>query len=193
MANVLFKRLEDSSLLDNIPVVDGSFYITKNGKTFIDYDDDRIPVAGTPDTQMSDTSTNTVQNNIIKQYVDNVGDRVSVFEYDLTTDGDAVKTGRQIDGKDEYVKRFHFTGINSVSTFSKNLGFTLSDVMITQTYGTAYSNSYNWFPIPMGDFLGGNNYAVRYSLIATNNVLQLNTANTNFTDAYINIYYINRN
>lgn len=114
-------------------------------------------------------------------------------QYNLITDGNAVKTGRQIDGKDEYVKRFHFTGINSVSAFTKSLGFTLSDVMITQTYGTAYSNSYNWFPIPMGDFLGGNNYAVRYNLIATNNVLQLNTANTNFSEADINIYYIYRN
>lgn len=70
MANVLFKRVEDSSQLDNIPVVDGSFYVTGDGKTFIDYGEERLPVGGTPDTEMSDRSTNAVENNVIKRYVD---------------------------------------------------------------------------------------------------------------------------
>ena len=71
MANVLFKRIEDSSQLDNYPVVDGSLWITGDGKTFIDYNNERIAIGGTPDTEMSDRSTNAVQNNVIKQYVDN--------------------------------------------------------------------------------------------------------------------------
>lgn len=71
MANVLFKRVEDSTQLDNIPVLDGSFYVTGDGKSFIDYDGERLPVGGTPDTEMSDRSRNTVENNVIKQYVDN--------------------------------------------------------------------------------------------------------------------------
>lgn len=70
MANVLFKRVEDSTQLDNIPVVDGSFYVTGDGKSFIDYGEERLPVGGTPDTEMSDRSRNTVENNVIKQYVD---------------------------------------------------------------------------------------------------------------------------
>jgi hypothetical protein len=70
MANVLFKRVEDSTQLDNIPVVDGSFYVTGDGKSFIDYGGERLPVGGTPDTEMSDRSRNTVENNVIKQYVD---------------------------------------------------------------------------------------------------------------------------
>ena len=123
---------------------------------------------------------------------DNISDSIA-NQYNLISDSDAVKTGRQIDGKDEYVKRFHFTGINSVAAFTKSLGFTLSDVIITESSGMAYSNSYNWFPIPMGDFSTTSNYAMRYSLISTNDILQLNTANANFTEAYINIYYISRN
>lgn len=71
MANVLFKRVEDSTQLDNVPVVDGSFYVTGDGKSFIDYNGERLPVGGTPDTEMSDRSRNTVENNVIKQYVDN--------------------------------------------------------------------------------------------------------------------------
>lgn len=119
--------------------------------------------------------------------------RLDTFEYNLVSNGSAVKTGRQIDGKDEYVKRYHFTSINSANTFTKSLEFTLSSVIITKSYGMVYSNSYNWFPISMGDFNNETNYAVRYNLAATNNVLQLVTANGNFSEAYIEIYYINRN
>lgn len=114
-------------------------------------------------------------------------------QYNLISDSDAVKTGRQIDGKDEYVKRFHFTEINSVSTFSKNLGFTLNDVIITSYDAWAYTNSSNWMPMPMGDFSNATGYAIRFGLIDTSNTLQLNTINTNFSNAYINIYYIYRN
>ena len=70
MANVLFKRVEDSTQLDNVPVVDGSFYVTGDGKSFIDYGEERLPVGGTPDDEMSDRSANAVENKVIKQYVD---------------------------------------------------------------------------------------------------------------------------
>ena len=74
MANVLFKRVEDSTQLDNIPVVDGSFYVTGDGKSFIDYGEERLPVGGTPDTEMSDRSRNAVENRVIKEYVDTAKD-----------------------------------------------------------------------------------------------------------------------
>lgn len=44
MANILFKRIEDSSLIDNYDIVDGSFIVTKDGKIFIDYGEERVPV-----------------------------------------------------------------------------------------------------------------------------------------------------
>lgn len=44
MAKVLFKRIEDSSLIDNYDVVDGSFIVTKDGKVFVDYESERIPI-----------------------------------------------------------------------------------------------------------------------------------------------------
>lgn len=71
MAKVNFKRIEDSNLIDDYPIEDGSFWVTGDGKTYVDYDDQRISIAGTPDTQMSDISRNTVENNVIKDYVDN--------------------------------------------------------------------------------------------------------------------------
>lgn len=130
---------------------------------------------------------------LINAELANLDTRLDTFEYNLVSNGSAVKTGRQVEGKDEYVKRYHFTSINSTNTFTKNLGFILSSVIITKSYGMAYSNSHNWFPISMGDFNNVTNYAVRYSLYATDDVLQLITANGNFSEAYIEIYYINRN
>ena len=71
MAKTLFKRIEDSAFIDNLEIEDGSFIVTGDGKTFVDYGENRIATSGTPDTQMSGTSVNTVQNKTIKNYVDN--------------------------------------------------------------------------------------------------------------------------
>lgn len=71
MAKVNFKRIEDSSTINDIDIEDGAFIVTGDGKTYIDFGTDRIPTSGTPDSQMSDTSSNTVENRVIKEYVDN--------------------------------------------------------------------------------------------------------------------------
>lgn len=49
MAKVLFKRIEDSTNIDNIDIEDGAFIITKDGKTYVDYDETRVRINGTPD------------------------------------------------------------------------------------------------------------------------------------------------
>lgn len=71
MAKVNFKRIESIDDLDSIPIEDGNFIVTGDGKTYIDYGSDRKGVGGTPDTEMSDTSINSVQNKVIKKYIDN--------------------------------------------------------------------------------------------------------------------------
>lgn len=71
MAKVNFKRCATISDLSNIDIVDGNFIVTGDGKTYIDYGNERKGIGGTPDLEMSDSSTNTVQNRIIKQYIDN--------------------------------------------------------------------------------------------------------------------------
>ena len=44
MANVLFKRIEDSSLINNYPITDGSFIVTKDGYVYVDYGNERVPI-----------------------------------------------------------------------------------------------------------------------------------------------------
>ena len=113
----------------------------------------------------------------------------------IISDGSAVKTGRYIDGKEEYVKRFYWSSVPDTSTSSKSLGFALSSVTITNVEGIITSNSANVFPIPFGNIDGGNTYAVRLWLSASDNKINLQTYNANFRSgkAFANVYYIENN
>ena len=125
----------------------------------------------------------TILNNNITEAIEN--------QYNLITDGSAVKTGRQIDGKDEYVKRFSFTITGNID-YSKSLGFTLSDVIITKIEGTELSNSNNWWNANIGDTQGSNAYAQNVRLMNSDNTIKLN-ASGNFKNTYVNVYYIYKN
>lgn len=113
--------------------------------------------------------------------------------YDLETDGAEALTGRKIDNKDEYVKRISMPSIGSAGTHTESLGITLSDVLITKIDGIAISASNNYFSIPMGDFGNSTNWAIRYQLTDSTNSIDVVTENSNFQEAYFNIYYIYKN
>lgn len=72
MAKVSWKRINYSGNIDDLPINDGSVIITKDGKMYIDFGTERIAVGGTPDNEMSDISTNSVENKVVKEYVDNL-------------------------------------------------------------------------------------------------------------------------
>lgn len=70
MAKVKFKRIQSSTDIGDLNIEDGSFIVTGDGKSYIDYGTNRVPTNGTPDTEMSDTSRNAVENKVIKEYID---------------------------------------------------------------------------------------------------------------------------
>ena len=70
MAKVSYKRVETNDLVDGVPILDGQLIYSKQGKTYMDYGTDRVAINGTTDTEMSDNSTNPVENSVIKNYVD---------------------------------------------------------------------------------------------------------------------------
>lgn len=80
MAKVRFKRINTASQIDNVPIQDGSFIVTGDGKSYIDYGLNRVPTNGTLDSEMSDDSLNGVENKVIKEYVDNVQDNVDALD-----------------------------------------------------------------------------------------------------------------
>jgi len=72
MAKVQFKRYETDLEAQESDVIDGQFIVTKEGTSYIDCGEERVAFGGTPDTQMSDTSQNSVQNKVVKEYVDGI-------------------------------------------------------------------------------------------------------------------------
>lgn len=108
----------------------------------------------------------------------------------VTTDASEVATGRKVDDQDEYVKRYSFDNIDSVGTYTADLGFTLADVTVTKIEGTAFSGSNNWFPITIGDFNNQIYCAINVHLRNSDNKLVLETANPYFTKAFIEVSYI---
>ena len=72
--------------------------------------------------------------------------------YNLITDGDAVKTGRQVDGKDEYVKRITCSNLGGSSvekTYAT--GINMTNVVITDINVTGVSDAGSTFPFPNND------------------------------------------
>lgn len=114
------------------------------------------------------------------------------MNYNLITNGDAVKTGKKVDGKVEYVKRYKITGINSAGDYEVPLGFTLSDVIVTDIRGTTYSTSNNYFTINSGV-----STAMTYDYIIfcdnRTNGVKIRTYNANFSEATVDVYYTYRN
>lgn len=108
----------------------------------------------------------------------------------VTTDASEVATGRKIDDADEYVKRYSFDNIDSAGTYTADLGFSLSDVIITKIEGTAISGLGNWFPVTIGDFNNQTFCSINIHLRNSDNKLVLDTINSNFRKAYVEVSYI---
>lgn len=109
MAKVEFTRVETNDDVENIDIKDGRFIVTGEGKAFVDYGENRIGIGGTPDTQMSDSSTNSVENRVIKGYVDN-----EITGAETYADGKVVNTlGTATD------KAYSQSFINNLNTYSE--------------------------------------------------------------------------
>ena len=143
--------------------------------------------------KVSDSDMNEIKsvvNNAIDQVDTNTND-ITTLKQNIITDGSAVKTGRIIDGKDEYVKRFSFTTSGS-TTYTKSLGFTLADVIITGIEATEISNTGNWWNANIGDYDNNSTFAQNINLVNNDNTIKLES-NANFKNTYVNVYYIYKN
>ena len=111
---------------------------------------------------------------------------LSIFAYNLITNGAAIKTGRKIDGKDEYIKRIalrSFPDLNGTKEW--NTGISMTNVVITDIKVVVVSNIGNWFILPNNDTvdskvqLNGNG-AIRITMY---------TGNLYNENGYADIYY----
>lgn len=142
MAKVNFKRVTTDNDVSKIPIEDGNFIVTKQGKTYVDFDSSRIPTSGTPDIEMSDTSTNTVENKVIKKYVDN-NIQIIRESCDFTIETDGNWTIKKYENG--YCEMYH----NFLGTFNINGEYLPSLVRWAQTPTYQY-------PIPLTKLISAN-------------------------------------
>ena len=176
MAKVEFTRVETNDDIENIDIKDGRFIVTGEGKAFVDYGENRIGIGGTPDTQMSDSSTNSVENRVIKEYVDDIANSIPELsnEYGTSNENgytqeyineletystDEIRVGTWIDGKPLYRIVLQFPN----GTQSTDLvNYTLSNYGITNVdtifivHPSYYSFGNATFPFQYND---GNAFA----------------------------------
>ena len=75
--------------------------------------------------------------------------KIVMKQIPLTTDGNAVKTGRIIDGYDEYVKRITLDDLPDTNTSKTwQTGIDMTNIVITDVKIMAKAGTGNWFPLP---------------------------------------------
>lgn len=141
MAKVNFKRVLTSDDVENLTIEDGSFIITKDGKIFTDYENERISIGGTPDTEVSITSTNSVENKAITNYVDmqtnSINSNIGTLPELKTTNKDNLVNAINELSVDYVVEQ----GTNDIWTYRKwNSG--IAECWCNKTLITAISNAW---------------------------------------------------
>ena len=163
MAKVKFKRFLSDGDLDDVAVEDGSFIVTKSGTSYVDYADGRVAIGGTADTEMSDESVNSVQNKVVKEYVDN--------------EVDAVQTNLNKIGKTLWTGSFS-TGTLTVPNLNEYtmICVYVNNVMMVgnQYYGGTAFRLYRGVGIV--------NWGYRFTYSSTNNTLKTDTDNPGASD-----------
>lgn len=93
-----------------------------------------------------------VDANEIKSVVNNNASILGTLNYNVITDGTEVKTGRQIDGKDEYIKRIECNNLGASGVEKEYAtGIDVPNSIITDINVIGLAGSGNWFPLPNND------------------------------------------
>lgn len=168
VTKVEFTRVQTDAEVENIDVKDGQLIYTGTGKTYMDYGNQRIATgsgggSGTVDTEMSDSSTNAVQNKVIKEYIDN---QISIGNTEPTDDENKlwIDTGAVASSVSEIT--------NEYST-SETIGYSANYVNNLNTYSTTEHRvgTYNNKPV--------------YRTVIIEDPLVYSTANVDYTFSYI--------
>lgn len=147
-------------------------------------------------TPLTAENLNQMQDGIYED-IDKNKENISSLKYNVETNGAEVKTGRMIDGKEEYVKRYEgeiesVSGqVNTKAQLKMPLGFNLTDVTIVEMKSYIVSNTNNIFNLDTSNFNGGNNYML---LSATENTITISCDSINYNNkAVVMLYYVKNN
>lgn len=142
MAKVNFKRINDSTLIDNIEISDGNLIVTKDGGLYVDYENERVPIGGTPDDEMNSDSTNAVKNKVVKEYIDT---KIKELYYIIEEYNDW-----KVIKYDNGLCKMYYKKTESISVSKEYMGTPLNGNTSLQYY---YESSNIKFPINLTELL----------------------------------------
>lgn len=166
------------------PRYDG-FYINTNDNTLFYYDGNTLILSGgnLTDKNIKNEETTSETDVYSCNYINNM-------HPNIVTDGSPVKTGRKIDGKEEWVKRINFGTLPNNSTKDVNTGLNANNITVTEIKGLGVRSTDNLKFILPYISSAGTNIELSGPVISNNQYVRVvtTTDRTNIT-AKIEIYF----
>lgn len=123
-------------------------------------------------------------NEVLKDKNGNIlNPKIPRYEYNLYTNEEPIKTGRKINGKNEYVKRVSIPQLPNNGSFEVGTGLNINEIKVIDLKGLAYRSSDNiYIPLPFISMTGINiclNTKVIDNIL--NILIETSSDRTNFT------------
>ena len=115
--------------------------------------------------------------------------RYEKLKYNLLTNGPSVKTGRLIDGKEEYVRRYKINIIAGTINGNVPLGFNVSSVTISEIKGYIVYNNGNIYNLDTNNYRYPNDYTYMYLNKENSDIRIFCNTPENYTYAIVDVYY----
>lgn len=141
--------------------------------------------------------------NVANTNANNVGDMVqlnnpsdslvgalNVLNYNIITNGQAVKTGRKIDGKDEYVKRYKINIVAGTINGNVALGFNLASVTVSEMKGYIVYNNGSIYNLDTNNYRFPNDYTYMYLNSQESDIRIFCATPENYSYAVVEIYFV---
>ena len=123
-------------------------------------------------------------NEVLKDKNGNIlNPKIPRYEYNLYTNEEPIKTGRKINGKNEYVKRVSIPQLPNNGSLEIGTGLNINEIKVIDLKGLAYRSSDNtYIPLPFISMTGINislNTKVIDNIL--NILIETSSDRTNFT------------
>lgn len=114
--------------------------------------------------QVKNTQTTSSEDTYSCNYINNM-------QVNIITNGSPVKTGRKVDGKDEYIKRIGIAQLPNASALEVDTGLNINEIVVTSIECLAYrSSDKSYIPIP---FISMANSHIGLNTKVNSNILYL--------------------
>lgn len=140
-------------------------------------------------TPLSAENLNQMQDGIYEDIDKNKEDIVAL-KYNIETNGSEVKTGRQIDGKDEYVKRYKINIVDDTINGNVALGFNLASVTVSEMKGYIVYNNGNIYNLDTNNYRYPDDYTYMYLNSENSDIRIFCATPEHYSYAVVEVYFV---